>query len=81
MIAHEIVRPYSAAQTWWRNFTSESANWPDHCGHQEFQEYVQQLNDQLIPQGGYLRWYSQGGKILVTFRREEDFTMFLLRWA
>ena len=81
MIAQEIRRPYSCAQSWWQNFTAESARWPDNCRHQEFKEYVQQLNDQLIPQGGYLRWYSQGGKILVTFRREEDFTMFLLRWA
>lgn len=81
MIAVEIPRPYSQSPAWWQNFTAESAKWPDKCRHAEFNEYVRQLNDQLIPQGGRVHWLFQGGKILVTFRRDEDFTLFLLRWA
>lgn len=84
MIAVEIPRPYSQSPAWWQNFTSSTVSWPVWFSserHTEFKEYVQRLNDHLISQGGRLHWQTEGGRILLTFREDENFTAFLLRWA
>lgn len=80
MIAIEIKRPYSEAQSWWQNFTSANVSpFPvDKRGHKD---YVNFINSELIPQGGRLHWDYLGGRMLVTFRLDENYTMFLMRWA
>lgn len=80
MIAVKINRPYSEAPQWWKNFTSANV-YHTHVNKSTHRDYVSHINRALIPQGGRLHWDYINSDMLVTFRLDENYTMFLMRWA
>jgi hypothetical protein len=69
---------------WWHRFVEDIVRVQDRQHLPKWERYsswIQDVNDKLMLHGGAIRRMKQGNHLLVTFRLDSNYTMFVLKYS
>jgi hypothetical protein len=69
---------------WWQHFVKDIVRIQDRQHLTKWERYsswIQDINNKLMLHGGAIRRMEKGNYLLITFRLDSNYTMFLLKYA